>query len=125
MKGVPFEFADQRSDLATRRISYAGDFVCTREQIRCCLVEPMWPVIGQAAVRPIIDHIEPHLAAEISYPQGCLRPVEDWPSQPPRSCVFAEDHEWFSTIRAAFSRGMVKPVPDSEIVLKSNSEILC
>ena len=68
VSGIPFQLADQRSDLATRRVSYSGDFVCTREQIVCSLVEPMWPAIGEAAVRPIIQHIEPHLAVEISCP---------------------------------------------------------
>ena len=99
---VPFDLADQRFDLANRRVFYSGDFVCTREKICCNVVVPMWPVIGEAAVRPIIRHIEPHLSAEIASPRACLRPVEDWPTQTPRSCVFADEHEWYATIRAAF-----------------------
>lgn len=114
---VPFVLDEQRNDLKSRRVSCDGDMVSTRKMIQHCLVEPTWPTVDEAAVCPIVDFISPHLVSLISSPRGCLRPVENWPSRTPRSCVFAKDPQWFATIRAAYLRGVVVPVPDSDFLL--------
>lgn len=113
--GEPFSFSEVREELAIKRLSYSGEVVSVRRSIVAELVEPVWPVIGEAAVCDITDHIEPHLAAELLNPRGCLRPVEDWPKQTPHSVGFAEKHEWYATVRAAYLRGMMAPVADEDI----------
>ena len=109
---VPFDFSAIKEDLESRRSSYDGDLVSTRQSIVCELVVATWPLVGEVAVCPITDHIDDHLAAELLDPRSCLRPVEDWPSQTPRAVVFAEDHEWFSTVKVVWERGMMVPIDD-------------
>lgn len=115
VKGEPFSFCEVREELATKRLSYSGEAVSVRRSIVAELVEPVRPVVGEAAVCDITDHIEPHLATELSNPRGCLRPVEDWPKQTPHSVVFAMKHVWYATVRAAYLRGMMAPVADEDI----------
>ena len=111
----PFRLADVMHELRSRRISYGNDVVAVGEDIECAKVVAVWPEVGSAAVAAISDHIDPHWVEEISNPRACLRPVESWPARTPRSKVFAQDREWYETVRAAVKRGMMAPVSDSEI----------
>ena len=88
VKAVPFKLDEARADLASRRMSYAGEAVSVRRLFNSSKIVKVWPKVGEAAVCPIVDFIDPHLAAELQNPRGCLRPVEDWPKQTPRSRVF-------------------------------------
>ena len=73
---VVFEHLWQSAaELASRRMSYAGEVVTVCEDIMCDRVVAVWPKVGKAALCPIVDYIDPHLAAEISDPCGCLRPA--------------------------------------------------
>lgn len=117
VKAVSFSLNTAQAELASRPMSYVGEAVSVRRPIISSKVIGVWPVIGEAAVCPIVDHIDPQLAAELANPRGCLRPVEGWPKQTPRSKVFVEDHEWFGTVRAAYLRGMMTPVADEQIVV--------
>ena len=56
VKSVPFCLADQVAELATRRMSYAGEVVSVSASIEAELVEPVWPKVGEAAVCCIADH---------------------------------------------------------------------
>lgn len=76
---IPSSLQEQKAELATRRLSYAGEVVSVSASIQAELVQPLWPAIGEAAVCCIPDHIDPHLALELRNPEVCLRPVEDWP----------------------------------------------
>ena len=114
-KATPFDLAQETKDLNSRRIDYAGNTVSVRRRIVCDKVVPVWPKVGEAAVLPIIDYIDPHLAAELQNPRGCLKPVEDWPARTPKSGVYADDHEWFALVRAAYERGMMAPIEDDRI----------
>lgn len=121
---VPFSFEEQRTELATRRLSYAGEVVSVSASILAELVEPIWPAVGEAAVCCIADLIDPHLATELRDPKGCLRPVEDWPKKTPRSRVFATDQQWFATVRAAADRGIMKPVAENKIFRNQFGEMV-
>lgn len=87
-------------------------------------MEPVWPAVGDAAVCSIADLLDPHLATELRNPQGCLRPVEDWPKKTPRSKVFATDQQWYATVRAAASRGIMRPVHESKIFRNQFGELV-
>ena len=49
---VPFDFCAIKEDLESRRSSYDGDLVSTRQSIVCELVVTTWPLVGEAAVCP-------------------------------------------------------------------------
>ena len=87
-----FSFSSIKSDLSSRRMSYAGEVVSVRRRLRHELVEPVWPKIGDAAVCPIINFIDPHVAQELEDPRSCLRPMEEWPEQTPKSQSGADQH---------------------------------
>ena len=92
-----------------------GEVVAVGENIEWQKVVPVWPEVGSAAVVPIVDHIDQHLASALADLRNCLRAVEEWPSRTPRSKVFADDREWYETVRAAYKRGMMAPVSESEL----------
>ena len=85
-------------------MSYVGEVVSVRRRLRHELVEPAWPKIGDAAVCPITDYIDSHLAVELQDPRSCLRPMEDWPTQTPKSMVFVDDLEWNAIVKSAYDR---------------------
>ena len=59
----------------------------------CDKVERIWLEVGQAAVLPICNFIDAHLAADLQNPCSCLKPAEDWPERTPKSKVIAKDGE--------------------------------
>ena len=75
----------------------------------------MWPKIGDAAGCDITNHIDPHLAGLLQKPRECLKPEAEWPVRTPRSCVYGSDAEWRKVVRAAYLRGMMAPVADSDV----------
>lgn len=115
VKGESFCLQAQLTEFVTRRLSYVGEVVSVRRSIVAALVEPVWPVVGEAAACQITKHIAPHLASQLMDPRGRFRPVEDWPSQTPKPGVFVDDHEWCATVRAGCHRGMMTPVADDKI----------
>ena len=105
------------SELESRRLSYAGNDISVRRELNSAKIEAVWPKIGDAAVCDITNHIDPQLADLLQKPRECLKPEAEWPVRTPMSCVcvFGSDAEWRKVVRAAYLRGMMAPVADSDV----------
>eukprot|EP00438_Fugacium_kawagutii_P012793 Skav211673 [mRNA] locus=scaffold216:126980:131499:+ [translate_table: standard] len=101
--------------LSSKKFDYAGKPIEYMEDLICERVLPAWPKKGQAGIQPIEDFLSPETKAVFNRPKDLLLPTEVLPKNALRSRVRATDHEWFHLVKEAASRGMMKPVDDSEV----------
>lgn len=70
---------------------------------------------GQAAIQPIEAFLSEETKKALEIPANLLLPREKMPSNALRSRVRASDAEWNKIVRAAWERGMMKPVDESKV----------
>lgn len=75
----PSVLADVQQYINSRRVTYRGDIVSVRRDIKYDSIVSSRPAIGEAAMCDITEHIDQHLAVDLMHPCVCLRPFEDWP----------------------------------------------
>ena len=99
--------------LSSKKYDYAGRPVEYMEDLQCEKVLMAWPDVGQAGVQPIEGFLSQETRRLLEDPLKLLLPKEKMPSNAPRSRVRATDQEWHLIVKAAWERGMMRPVDDS------------
>ena len=99
--------------LSSKKYDYAGRPVEYMEDLQCEKVLMAWPDVGQAGVQPIEGFLSQEIRRLLEDPLKLLLPKEKMPSNAPRSRVRATDQEWHLIVKAAWERGMMRPVDDS------------
>lgn len=119
---LPFGECDKllnskKYDYAGRPVEYMEDLVCER-------ILPAWPRKGQAAIQPLDAFLTPETKKLLEDPQKLLLPPEKMPTNVVRSKVRASDQEWFKIVRAAWERGMMRPVDDARVPRDRNGHLI-
>lgn len=86
------------------------------EDLEASKVIPCWPGVGEAAVQDARRFVPDQVREWLDSPHKCLLPQSEWPSKPPYSRVRATDKEWELIVEAAVARGMMRMVPESELL---------
>eukprot|EP00435_Cladocopium_sp_Y103_P066889 s91_g29.t1 len=100
--------ANQDDAQAGRPFEHVGDMDCNR-------LVAAWPQPGNGESRPIEPHVSPEARVALSDPSKFLLPREMMPSNALRAKVLASDSEWFKIVRAAWERGLMKPVEEATV----------
>ena len=104
-----------RRDLKIKKIGYGGEEITRLRQVTASKVLPAWPSAEAAAKVPILGLLEGELWEDLADPRRCLRPVEEWPDEPPQSRVHASDEEWYQIVGEGLRRGILGECPKHKI----------
>ena len=115
-ESVPFEPTSERALILERELDYAGEQVSVKRDLVVSKVVAAWPSAGEAAVCPILDFVDEHLADDLRDHFRCLLPQVEWPVEVPVSRVHATDAEWYSVCKVAVERQMFCECPGDEIL---------
>ena len=112
-------FDEASTQLASAKFDYMGEPVMLMEDLEAEKVIAAWPKVGEAAIQDAIDLVPPELKQALLDPARCLKPVHEWPAEPPLSRVRASDQEWKKIVAAGAARGLMVPVEVDEVFKNS------
>ena len=104
------------AEIGKVKFDYGGEPVQYMEDLEAAKIIPCWPAVGEAAVQEARDFVPPHVQDWLDNPEKCLLPAAQWPEEPPVSRVRATDSEWELIVEAAYARGMMRMVSESELL---------
>lgn len=114
--GVVSPLKVSQAELGRVRFDYGGEPIHYMEDLVASKVIACWPKVGEAAVQDARAFVPDHVREWLDNPQGCLLPQSSWPETPPKSRVRASDEEWELIVEAAVARGMMRKVPEDELL---------
>ena len=89
------------------------------EELEASKVIPCWPKIGEAGVQDTRTFVPAHVREWLDDPHSCLLPEASCPETPSHSRVRATDKECELIVEAAVARGMMRMVPEDELLRDS------
>ena len=86
------------------------------EELEVSKVVECWPSSDEAAVAPLEDFLEGETRVQVLAPMSSILPLEEWPSEIPKSYVRATDKVWEELVAEGYKRGLFQACPADEVL---------
>ena len=114
-----------KKELDKKHHDYEGGSYVVMEELEVSKVVECWPSSDEAAVAPLEDFLEGETRVQVLAPMSSILPLEEWPSEIPKSYVRATDKVWEELVAEGYKRGLFQACPADEVLHdRSGNKIL-
>ena len=104
--GSSVDLAPTQAKLGSLNLGCAGQVVARGLSLVDSMVGPAWPRKERMGLLPVVRFLDGKLSSDLSDPNRCVNPVQQWPSVTPIGHVMASDEEWYKIVERGLRLGL-------------------